>query len=172
MDGPLISFKRLLAQLPQSAQQQQLQRPAGQQQQQQQQQQPPQQQRARSTLEDSYRGEGPVWRSRREAAALMSQALQNHDLEWVAKHRSGLQEAALLDVSLARRLAGQLPAQGMREAFEAVLIGDMVVRHQTRHWQPHDGGCFCGLGQETVNHVFWHCPRYAKHRWGGGRCGT
>ena len=102
----------------------------------------------------------------------MSEALQVHDLEWVAQHRSGLKEVAHLDVNLARRLAGQLPAQGLREAFESVLVGDMVVRHQTRHWQQHDGGCLCGLGQETVDHVFWHCPRYAKHRWGGSRCGS
>jgi hypothetical protein len=60
----------------------------------------------------------------------------------------------------------------MREAFESVLVGDMVVRHQTRHWQPHDGRCLCGLAQETVDHVFWHCPRYAQHRWGSSRCGA
>jgi hypothetical protein len=28
------------------------------------------------------------------------------------------------------------------------------------------------LAQETVDHVFWECPRYAKHRWGSSRCGT
>ena len=58
---------------------------------------------------------------------LMSEALQVHDLEWVAQHRSGLKEVAHLDVNLARRLAGQLPAQGMREAFESVLVGDIRV---------------------------------------------
>jgi ribonuclease HI len=46
----------------------------------------------------------------------------------------------------------------------------MVVRHQTRHWQDHDGQCLCQTGQETVEHVFWQCPRYAKHRWGAARC--
>jgi hypothetical protein len=147
--------------------------PAGQQQQQQLQQAPGQQQpAARRTLEDSYRSRGPEWRSRRVAAALMSRALQAHDLQWVAERRAGLKEVGRLDVGLARRLAGQLPAQGMREAFESVLVGDMVVRHQTRHWQQHDGSCLCGLGQESVDHVFWHCPRYASHRLGGGRCGT
>ncbi len=36
-----------------------------------------------------------------------------------------------IDVGLARRLALKLPAKGMREAFESVLVGDVVVRHQT-----------------------------------------
>ena len=111
-------------------------------------------------------------KNRRDATALLSDSMQSYDLAWVAQHRKDLKEVASLDVRLARRLAGQLPAQGMREAFEAVLVGDMVVRHQTRHWQQHDGSCLCGLGQETVDHVFWHCPRYAKHRWGSGRCGN
>jgi hypothetical protein len=74
----------------------------------------------------------------------MSETLQSYDLGWVAQRRKGLKDVASVDVGLARRLAGQLPAQGMREAFEAVLVGDMVVRHQTRHWQQHDGGCLCG----------------------------
>ena len=131
VDGPLLSFKRLLAQLPQSAQealppQQLAGQPAGQQQQQQLQQAAGQQQpAARRTLEDSYRSGGPEWRSRRVAAALMSRALQAHDLQWVAERRAGLKEVGRLDVGLARRLAGQLPALGMREAFESVLVGDM-----------------------------------------------
>ncbi len=82
-----------------------------------------------------------------------------------------MQTASQIDVALARRLALKMPAS-MREAFESVMVGDMVVRRQTRHWQHHDGMCLCGLAQETVDHVFWHCPRYAKHRWGGSRCGT
>ena len=77
---------------------------------------------------------------------LMAKALQVHDLEWVAQRRAGLKEGGLLDVGLSRQLAGQLPAQSMREAFESVLVADMVVRHQTRHWQQHDGSCLCGLG--------------------------
>ena len=40
----------------------------------------------------------------------------------------------------------------------------MVVRHLTKHWQPHDGRCPCELAEETVQHVFWECPRYAGHR--------
>ena len=103
---------------------------------------------------------------------VLTKALQVHDLEWVGRHRSGLQAACQIDVGLARRLALKLPVKGMREAFESVMVGDMVVRRQTRHWQHHDGMCLCGLAQETVDHVFWHFPRYAKHRWGGSRCGT
>jgi hypothetical protein len=106
------------------------------------------------------------------AVQVLTKALQAHDLEWVGRHRAGLQTASQIDVALARRLAFLMPAKGMREAFESVMVGDMVVRRQTRHWQHHDGMCLCGLAQETVDHVFWHCPRYAKHRWGGSRCGT
>ena len=158
-DGPVCSFRQLLAQLPQPHQplfQPRLPlRPA-----------------AGHTLADSFRGGGPVWRSRAAARQVLAKALQLQDLEWVGRHRSGLKAAAQIDVGLARRLALRLPALGMREAYESVLVGDMVVRRQTRHWQHHDGMCLCGLAQETVDHVFWHCPRYAKHRWGGGRCGT
>ena len=84
--------------------------------------------------------------------------------------RPGLQEAASIDVPAVRAIAGRMAGQGLREAYESVLVGDMVVRHQTRHWQGHDGHCLCMTGQETVEHVFWQCPRYAQHRWGGSRC--
>ena len=124
------------------------------------------------SLADSFRAGGPTWRSRGSAVQALTKALQVHDLAWVGRHRAGLQAAAKVDVDLARRLALKLPAKGMREAFESVLVGDMVVRRQTRHWQHHDGMCLCGLAQETVDHVFWHCPRYAKHRWCSSRCGT
>jgi hypothetical protein len=40
----------------------------------------------------------------------------------------------------------------------------MVVRHLTKHWQPHEGRCPCELAEETVHHAFWDCPRYASHR--------
>ncbi len=75
----------------------------------------------------------------------MAKALEVHDLEWVGRHRANLKEVAHVDVSLARRVARKLPAKGMREVFESVLVGDMVVRPQTRHWQPHDAQCLCGL---------------------------
>ena len=52
------------------------------------------------------------------------------------------------------------------------MAGDMVVRHQTRHWQNHGGQCLCQLEQETIEHVFWRCPRYEKHRLGATRCGA
>ena len=48
-----------------------------------------------------------------------------NDLESVAQRRACFKDVARLDVGLARRLAGQLPAQWLREAFEAVLIGDI-----------------------------------------------
>jgi hypothetical protein len=166
-DGPLISFKKLLAQLPQSDLGSALQQP-----QQHQQLHPPPRPAAGRSLADEFREAGPAWRSRCEAFPLLAKALQVHDLEWVGRHRANLKEAAQVDVGLARRVALKLPAKGMREAFESVLVGDMVVRHQTRHWQPHDGQCLCGLAQETVDHVFWHCPRYAQHRLGSSRCGT
>ncbi len=38
----------------------------------------------------------------------------------------------------------------MKEALESVLVGNMVVRHLTKHWQPHDGRCPCELAEETV----------------------
>jgi hypothetical protein len=170
-DGPLLSFKRLLAQLPLS---EQLlpQEPVQQQPQQHQQLQQPPRPLAGRSLADGYRAAGPAWRHHCEAFPLMAKSLQVHDLEWVGRHRASLKEVAQVDVGLARRVARKLPAKGMREAFESVLVGDMVVRHQTRHWQPHDGQCLCGLAQETVDHVFWHCPRYAQHRLGSSRCGA
>ena len=51
------------------------------------------------------------------------------------------------------------------------MVGDMVVRHITKHWQEHNGLCQCGLAEETVDHVFWQCPRYVHERLGAGRCG-
>ena len=52
------------------------------------------------------------------------------------------------------------------------MVGDMVVRHQTRHWQGHDGQCLCQTVQETIERVFWQCPRYSRLRWGSGRCSS
>ena len=148
-DGPLLSFKRLLLQLPAELVPAQL---------------------PQSSLEQVYRAAGPAWLKKCEAWPLLDKALRAYDLGWVAARRPNLHEAAKIDVELARMVAQQLPAHGLREAFQAVMIGDMVVRHQTRHWQGHDGGCLCQTGQETVEHVFWQCPRYAQHRWGGARC--
>ena len=93
---------------------------------------------------------------------LLAKVLQAHDLEWVSLRRPALKEVAQVDAGLARRIAGRLPAKGMREAFESVVVGDMVVRNQTRHWQQHDGQRLCGPAPEAVGHVFWHCPRYAE----------
>ena len=67
-------------------------------------------------------------------------------------------------------LASRMPAQGLREAFECVLVGDFVVRSITKRWQNRDGRCECGLGQETVGHALWECPRFASERSGLDRC--
>ena len=150
-DGPIFSFKQLLAQLPQP--QQPLFHPRL-----------PLRPAVGHNLADSFRAGGSFWRNRGSAVQVLTKALQVHDLEWVGQHRSGLQAAGQIDVALARRLASKMPVKGMREAFESVMVGDMVVRRQTRHWQHHDGMCLCGLAQDTVDHVFWHCPRYAQHR--------
>ena len=151
-DGPLLSFKRLLLQLPAVRQGPAAEGVQG------------------GSLEEQYRAADPAWGKRWEAWPLLDQALRAHDLSWVAARRPLLREAGGIDVDLARKVARQLPAQGLREAFEGVMIGDMVVRHQTRHWQDHGGQCLCQTGQETIDHVFWQCPRYAKYRWGPARC--
>ena len=106
------------------------------------------------------------------AFALRDAALERADLQWVGTHRQGLQGAEDIDVPTARALARGLPAGGVKEAFESVMVGDMVVRGQTRHWQQHDGQCLCGLSLETVEHALWECPRYEAERQGGERCGT
>ena len=123
------------------------------------------------SLADNYRAAGRAWRVKRSALQLLRQGLQAHDLEWVSKHRPGLKDAASIDVALARQIAGRLPAHGPREALESVMVGDMVVRHLTKHWQEHNELCQCGLAEETVDHVLWHCPRYMRERLGAGRCG-
>ena len=46
-----------------------------------------------------------------------------------------------------------------------------MVRSTTKHWQEHDGVCLRGLEEETVEHVFWRCPRYTVERQGPNRCG-
>ncbi len=79
-----------------------------------------------------------------------------HDLEWVSQRRPSLKDAAGIDVALVTQVACKLPATGLREAFESELVGDLVVRHLTKHWQEHDGLCQFGLAEETVDHVFWH----------------
>ena len=100
----------------------------------------------------------------------MDQGLEATDLAWVASRRKGLQDAVNIDVQATRALAGRLPASGLREAYQSAIIGDMVVRATTRHWQGHDGRCLCGLEAETVQHVWWRCPRYQSDRQGGNRC--
>ena len=95
-DGPLCSFKQLLAQLPQPQQplfQPRLAlRPA-----------------VGHSFAGSFRAGGPFWRNRGSAVQVLTKALQVHDLEWVGRHRSGLQAAGQIDVGLARRLALKLP---------------------------------------------------------------
>ena len=131
-DGPLISFKKLLGQLSRAAD--------------------------GSSAADSFRAGGPEWQSKPLALAKLDEALQHTDLEKVSR-RPGLQEAASIDVPAVRAIAGRMAGQGLREAYESVLVGDMVVRGITKHWQEHDGTCQCGLEEETVEHVFWRCPR-------------
>ncbi len=72
---------------------------------------------------------------------------------------------------MGRQVARRLLATGRRAAFESVLVGDVVVRHLAKHWQEHGGRCQCGSAEETVDHVFWHCLRYAQQRLGNSRCG-
>ena len=123
------------------------------------------------TSEDFLAG-GAVWRSKGVAAELLDAALERADLHRVSTHRKGLQGAEDLDVQAARALALRLQAGGPREAFESVMIGDMVVRGLTRHWQQHDGQCLCSRGRETVEHSLWDCPRYVSERQGAERCGA
>ena len=77
--------------------------------------------------------------------AAWTRALEASDLAWVAERRKGLQDAVNIDVQAARALPGRLPAGGLREAYQSAIIGDMVVRATTRHWQGHDGCCLCVL---------------------------
>ena len=108
-DGPLCSFKQLLAQLPQP--QQPLFQPRL-----------PLRPAVGHSLADSFRAGGPFWRNRGSAVQVLTKALQVHDLEWVGRHRSGLQAAGQIDVGLARRLSLKLPVKGMREASESVPV--------------------------------------------------
>ena len=97
--------------------------------------------------------------------------MQRTDLEWVARHRSRLRTAAGIGVRLTRQVVQKLPARRSREALESVLVGDCVVCHLTKHWQGHDGHCQGCLVEETVDRVFWHCPRCVQQRQGSSRCG-
>jgi hypothetical protein len=116
------------------------------------------------SFEASAMGADGPWRRGIEAKKLLAEALQQRDLRWVSQHRRGLKGAELIDVGLARRMVQTLPAKGPREAMESVLVGDMVVRHLTKHWQLHGGRCQCELAEETVRHALWECPLYASHR--------
>ena len=71
-----------------------------------------------------------------------------------------LERGASIDVKAIRAMADRVAAGGLREAFQAAIIGNEVVRGVTRHWQRHDGMCLCGLELETVEHIWWRCPRY------------
>ena len=122
-------------------------------------------------LEGSFGAGGPEWQYKHSAHAKLDEALVRSDLTWVSQRRPGLRDAASIDARATRAIASRMAAQGPREAFESVIIGDMVTRHVTKHWQQHDGKCQCGLEEETVEHVFWRCPRYQTERQGAGRCG-
>ena len=104
-------------------------------------------------LEASFVAGGPTWRRKHSAYRRLDQGLEASDLAWVAERRKGLQDAVNIDVQAPRALAGRLPAGGLREAYQSAIIGDMVVRATTRHWQGHDGCCLCGLEAETLQHV-------------------
>ena len=141
-DGPLCSFRNLLEQLPAAE---------------------------GGNLAESYLAGGQGWETKHAALASLDVALQRRDLA-KASSMPGLQELANVDILTARAIANRMPGQGLREAYESVLVGDMVVRGTTKHWQDHDGMCTCGREEETVEHVFWRCPRYAAERLGPGRC--
>ena len=111
-------------------------------------------------LEDSFMAGAAEWRRKHPAYRLLDKGLEATDLAWVAARRKGLQGATSIDVRAARAIAGRMPAGGLREAFQSAMIGDMVVRATTRHWQGHDGLCLCGLELESTGHVWWRCPRY------------
>ena len=122
-------------------------------------------------LADSFAVGAAEWRRQCTAHGLMDEALEATDLAWVAVRRKGLEDATGIDVQATRAIASRMPAGGLREAFQSAIIGDMVVRSTTRHWQGHDGCCPCGLEPESVEHVWWRCPRYQSLRLGSGRCG-
>jgi hypothetical protein len=122
-------------------------------------------------LEASFAAGADEWRRKHPAYRLMDEALEATDLAWVAARRKGLEDAADIDVQATRALASRMPTGGLREANQSAIIGDMVVRSNTRHWQNHDGRCLCGLEAETVEHVWWRCPRYQAERLSSDRCG-
>ena len=130
-DGPLHSFRKLLEQMPAAG---------------------------GGSLAESYLAGGPGWEAKPAALANLDEALQRRDLTR-ASSKQGLQEAVNVDVRTVMAIAGRMPGQGLWEAYESVLVGDMVVRGATKHWQEHDGTCMCCREEETVEHVFWRCPR-------------
>ncbi len=111
-DGPLASFKELLQHI-----------------------------KLEASFAASAEGTGRARRSGHDASLMLTRALQRTDLEWEGRHRSRLRGAAGIDVRLTRQIVQKLPAGGPREALGSVLVGDMVVRHLTKHWQPHGGRC-------------------------------
>ena len=92
-------------------------------------------------LEASFVAGGPTWRRKHSAYRRLDQGLEASDLAWVAERRKGLQDAVNIDVQATRALAGRLPAGGLREAYQSAIIGDMVVRATTRHWQGPAAAC-------------------------------
>jgi hypothetical protein len=123
-------------------------------------------------LEASFIAGAGGWDKKHPSYLLMDAGLEAADLAWVAARRRGLEDAASIDVQATRALASRMPAGGLREAYQSAIVGDMVVRAVTRHWQGHDGRCLCGLAMETVEHVWWHCPRYAADRFDRSSCNT
>ena len=53
-----------------------------------------------------------AWRSKEPADALLDEALERADLQWVGAHRKGLRGDEAIDVQLARALARKLTAAG------------------------------------------------------------
>ena len=138
-DGPLLSFKKLLAE---------------------------------HGIEHSFMAGGPEWSAKHSAHKRLDAALEQTDLAWVGRRRQGFTDAANIDVKATRALADRMEAGGFREAYQSATVGDVVVRDITKHWHHHDGACLCGLAAETVQHVWWQCPRCQGDRLGTGRCGA
>ena len=106
-DGPLCSFRNLLEQLPAAE---------------------------GGNLAESCLAGGQGWETKHAALASLDAALQRRDL-FKASTRQGMQELANVDIPTASAIASRMPGQGLREAYESVLVGDMVVRGTAKRRQ-------------------------------------